>query len=708
VLWILFATCASVRAAQAESRHVLLLYSYEREFAPHNAFAGLFRPALSQSSAEPINYIEVSLRPVRLGQGLTEDSIVRDLLERFGGRRLDLVVPIGGPAATFAQKHRDLLFPSTPMLFAAVDQRFVKDAVLTNNDAVVAVTHDPLQMIENILQLLPDTSTVVVVIGASPLEQFWLREVQRGAERFNGRIAFHWTNELSFRQMVKRCAELPPRSAILFAMLSLDASGVPLLEAQTLSELHAAANAPIFGLHSTQLGRGIVGGPLLSLEDLSQNTAKVAVRLLQGEAASSIVTRTLASGVPSFDWRELRRWGIREDRLQPGSVIRFREPALWQRFPRLIAAGFVFVSIQLLLVVGLLTVLVRRRRTERSLRVSEERFRQLSNAAPVMIWVAGPDKRRTDVNRVQLDFTGRPIEAELGDEWSTAVHADDVDACLETYRRAFDRREPFRMEYRVRRHDGEYRWILDTGVPRFAAEGFAGYIGSSIDVTELKLARVALSNLSRNLILAQENERAGIAKELHDDFSQRLMVVTMRLHGLSVTPQRNLDELRTDVAELRDQVADLGSEILRISDQFYLSKLELLGLVASVRCFCQETAATHDVRIDFSHDDIPDNLPKDIALALFRILQGMLGTVVEHSTSRQATVALLCKDDDIRLEVADESIDFDDDSGGTHGLGLLGMQARISVVGGECALESLPNRGTQFRARVPLRRERRG
>jgi ABC-type uncharacterized transport system substrate-binding protein len=186
-LWTLllilgFAPSAS---AQTQPRHVLLLYSYEREFT-HGAFAGMFRPALTQSSTEPVDYIEVALQTASESARAPDDSIVSRLASTFAGTPLDLVVAIGGPAAAFAQKHREQLFPTTPMLFAAVDRRFIEKGPIADNDTAVAVAHDPPQMVEHILKLLPDTQTVVVVIGASQLEQFWLKEVKGAFKQFEG------------------------------------------------------------------------------------------------------------------------------------------------------------------------------------------------------------------------------------------------------------------------------------------------------------------------------------------------------------------------------------------------------------------------------------------------------------------------------------------------------------------------------------------
>ena len=174
------------------------------------------------------------------------------------------------------------------------------------------------------------------------------------------------------------------------------------------------------------------------------------------------------------------------------------------------------------------------RRAQAAVRESEERFRLVANTAPVLIWMSGPDKLCTYFNQPWLDFTGRSIEAELGNGWTEGVHPEDLKNCLDTYTSAFDRRESYEMQYRVRRNDGEYRWISDIGVPRFNPDGsFAGYIGSCVDVTERKMIEEAWASLSGRLIDAQEEERKRIAREIHDDYTQQLAVVLIDLEGLA-------------------------------------------------------------------------------------------------------------------------------------------------------------------------------
>ncbi len=345
-----------------------------------------------------------------------------------------------------------------------------------------------------------------------------------------------------------------------------------------------------------------------------------------------------------------------------------------------------------------------RKRAEEKLRESEERFRRVANAAPVMIWMSGTDKLCTYFNHPWLEFTGRSMDAEIGNGWTDNVHPADLEECLETYTRSFDARVSFKMEYRLRRYDGEYRWIFDAGVPRFSVTGcFEGYIGSCVDVTELKLAEEGLRNLSGKLISAQEEERKHIARELHDDINQQLALLAIALDQLKHNPPRSFVQLRSRIEELANRTSEVSKNIQALSHRLHSSKLEYLGLAAAMQAFCREFSQQHDVEVKFAYQEVPRSLPNDISLCLFRILQAALTNALKHSGVRTFEVQLCGTASGIHLAVRDTGKGFDlENVLSGHGIGLISMRERVLLVNGKISIQSKPNSGTTIRVDVPL------
>jgi signal transduction histidine kinase len=345
---------AAISPAAAEPKRVLLLHSFGPQFVPWVFFAGQFREELFRLSPDRIDLYEASLEGSRFQQPDEQGPIVDYLVALFGTRKLDLIVTLGAPAAFFAQKYRAQLFPSTPLVIGGPEQRAINYRTLTSNDAPVAVTLDFKKWIENILQVLPDTTHIAWVVGASPLERFWTEEFRRTSQPFTDRISFEWFNDLRFEDMLKRVSKLPPHSAIFYVDLRVDAAGVPLDRDLVLPKLREATNAPIFSYIDSYLGSGIVGGPMLSSEEVGRRMAVAAVRILSGESPGDLKIPALALGAPQYDWRELQHWNISEDRLPAGSVVRFREPTVWKQYRWQITLICAVVLLEGALISGLL------------------------------------------------------------------------------------------------------------------------------------------------------------------------------------------------------------------------------------------------------------------------------------------------------------------------------------------------------------------
>jgi PAS domain S-box-containing protein len=593
-----------------------------------------------------------------------------------------------------------------------------------------------------------------------------------------------------------------------------------------------------------------------------------------------------------------------------------------------------------------------RKRAENAVRESEQRFRLAADTAPVLMWMSETDKLCNYFNKPWLDFTGRSMEEELGNGWAEGVHPDDLARCLETYTQSFDRRENFRMEYRLRRHDGEYRWVLDIGVPRFNPDrSFAGYIGVGVDVTERRMAEEALreseeqfrtlaeaipqlcwmargdghifwynqrwytytgttpeqmeewgwqsvhdpqtlpnvierwkasistgepldmvfpllgadgvfrpfltrvtpikdadgrvvrwfgtntditelrdaqealrtseermrlaqkvarigsfernlrtgvntwtaemeamyglppggfgqtrtafenlvhpddraevtrmvdralrtgqpmdgewrviwadgsvhwiagrwqalmdesgeplrvvgvnmditerkraeevvSSMTRKLVEAQEQERARIARELHDDINQRLAMLAIELEQIKDNPS----QAASRVQEIRKRTTEISNDVQALSHDLHCSQLEYLGVVAGIRSWCKEFGERQGIEIDCRHD-VRSILPAEIGLCLFRVLQEAVHNAAKHSGVKRIEVQLEENSGEIHLMIRDLGRGFDVPTARQgRGLGLTSMQERVRLVNGTIEIQSGTIGGTTILVRVP-------
>ncbi len=425
----------------------------------------------------------------------------------------------------------------------------------------------------------------------------------------------------------------------------------------------------------------------------------------QDEAVGTVIDRFIPERFRSEDGAYMHRFG------ESGATTRAMgtPDALWavrtngQEFPMEASIAHLESEGK-----GLFTVIIRdtteRHRAEGAIRESEERFRLVANTAPVMIWMSDPDRLCNYLNKTWLEFTGRPLEAELGDGWLVGVHPEDLKHCQDIFTRAFDRRESFDTQYRLRRYDGEYRWVLNIGVPRSNPDGsFAGYIGSCIDVTERKQAEEALADIGRRLIEAHEEERAWIARELHDDVNQRIAMLTIDLERWGKQLPDSAVEFHNHIGNARQRLLDLARDVQGLSHRLHSSKLEYLGIVVAAKGFCRELSEQQKVEIEFRHTNIPDGVPKEISLCLFRVLQEALQNAVKHSGVRQFAVELHDIKGEIQLTVSDQGVGFDPrDAINSRGLGLISMRERLHLAGGQISIESQPGSGTTIHARVPF------
>lgn len=373
-------------------KRVLLLDSYGRNVAPISNIISSFRTELSKLSPEAIDLHEVSLEMARFAQPEQEVPFVNFLKERFSGHHPDLVVSVGGPAFTFLARHREYLFPDTPVLIAGIAEQVLNAGLIPKNAVVVPIRINLKGMIDDILRVLPDTVNIYVILGASDLEKFWLNECRHEFAAFSNRVKFTYLNHLTFEEIKSRVAALPTNSAIFYGLLIMDAAGIPFDPSEALKGIIADANSPVFALHESFFGVGTVGGRLILERAAGLNAADFALRILKGEPAAEISIPSQPLDVPVYDSRVLQRWGISESRLPPGSTVYFRRPSIWALYRWHISGAAVLLIFQAFLIARLLLQNRRRGLAERELAKSEQRLRMITNALPVLIAYVDSDQ----------------------------------------------------------------------------------------------------------------------------------------------------------------------------------------------------------------------------------------------------------------------------------------------------------------------------
>jgi PAS domain S-box-containing protein len=525
IRWTTLLLAASIAPAQdPATKHVLILYWEDRDHPANVDFEREFKKALRSISSGPIEYYSEYLESNRF-PGESQSLALRDYMQRkYAGREIDVIVTNASAPLDFLLKNRAELFPRTPIVFNATTRPSAAQLSSGAGATGIVYVSGYRKTLELALELHPGTEHIFIVSGNPARDKSWETMARNDLESFSSPATITYLTDLSMQELLTRLRTLPDRSVVLYVWQRLlNGQGV-LLEAQDLLRLIAPVTpAPIYGMSFANIGLGIVGGQVWTMEGNSARAAEITLNVLNGARAGDLPVEN-APDIPIFDWRQLQRWRIDEERLPPNSIIRFRELTMWQQYKlRIVGAAAVFV-LQALLIGALLFQRYQSRRAaaalvqaQRVLQESEERFHNMADTAPVMIWVSGPDKLCTFLNKGWLTFTGREIRQHLGNGWQEAIHPEDVDQCWAGYCSAFDARTPFQKECRIRRADGEYRSCLSTGVPRFQQDGvFAGYIGTFIDITELKRSQ-------ERVLAGQKLESLGLmASGIAHDFNNLL------------------------------------------------------------------------------------------------------------------------------------------------------------------------------------------
>jgi PAS domain S-box-containing protein len=691
-------------AAQAAGKNILVIYS----FSNRGAYSALndLKSKLQAAIPWPIDFYIEYLESRRIGDKEYENGEAGALQRTYGGTKLDLVLVEGDPALDFATSHRDALFPGVPIVFYDVDSGKVAGQKMGPGVTGVTAPVDVQGTIHLLLHFHPNTSTIAILSGNSEYERYWLARVHaalaQAQNQDRSRVNVVDLVALPASQLFEKIRALPPQTVVLF-QLAPQESPQPAVGINEMAEW-VGQRLPTYCIFPRDcLGHEGTGG--VGYDGLGQLSlvAEEAKQIFSGDRPEDIPVREGPGHQVKVDWRALQRWHIPESALPPGSEIQNRQPTLWDRYRNYVIAAIVLTVVQTLLIVGLLWQRARKRKVEAVLRESEKRFRLLADSTPSLVWMCDLKGRIIYLNNRRIAFTGPDPMAGFGDTWISYVHPDDQAHVRDTLSQMLKKRAPFSMEYRLRRSDGAYRWMFDVASPRVKGDGsFGGFIGSAMDTTDQKLAQQALQRVSGQLIEAQEEERSRIARELHDDICQRLALLSVELTTAHRSSNTSREVMQQSLQDIQTHCSEIAGDVQSLSHQLHSSRLEYLGISAAIRGFCVELSKQHELNIEFSEEDVPAHLPKDVSLCLFRVAQEALHNAVKYSGVREFIVKLSAIESGVRLTVSDAGAGFDVEAAKKNrGLGLVSMQERIHLVRGRFSVESQPGAGTRIIALVP-------
>ena len=725
LLAALLSLASPARGGEAPQPRVLVVYSHDRLLPANIQYEEGMRAGLEPVGNQArVAFFGEFLDSIRFPGEAREAMMARYLAARYEALPPHVVVALGPQALDFLQKNRDALFRDVPLVFGGIDH-----AALARLPGPPAIAGLPMDLsvgptIEALLHLRPATRELVVVSGDSAFDRDWHRVAAPQCARFADRLKITPWDALPLAELKRRLAALTPDAAVLYLTYLRSPDGETMTAAEAATEIAAAAPVPVVGPYATYLGTGVLGGCVTRFEDEGLALGQVVRRVLSGTPVDEIGTLPPTRPRLMFDARQLDRWKLPAARLPAGSELLFRQPSLWEAHRAEVLAGSSVVALQTFLIAGLLTTRSRRRRAEKELRLSEERFSGVFHASPAAISIVRQsDGRIVDVNPSWERLFDVPRDAALGRSPVDLglIASRDPD---ERYRQFLDAGLSIRsLEQEVRSPAGSRRWIRMSTEP-ITLGGEACLIAMASDITEQREIESARQSLAHATRLASLGElTASIAHEVNQPLGA-ILSNAEAAEMLLDSPHPPLGEIRQILADIRRDDL-LASEVIKQvralvgnNRQATLLPLDLHGLLANVLRLTGHEARSRGVSVV---EDLAPDLPPafgdrvQIEQLLVNLLLNAMDSMKDVALPRRAitlrTRSLAGTAVELAVEdgghgIPPEHLDRIFDSFYTTkaegmGLGLALSRSIAEAHGGRLTAANLPAGGAVFRLVLP-------
>ena len=435
-------------------------------------------------------YMDTSLFPDPGVQQAFRDFYLR----KYQNRKPDVIITVGPSPLKFMQEVHERAFPGVPIVFCMPSLSSSAVQALDSDFTGVENNMAPAETVGIALRLLPGTKNVVVVGGVARIDREVLANVKEEIKAYEGRVGISYLTDLAMPDLLDRLRHLPSNTVVLLTSIGADAAGIRFKSNESGPAVAAAANAPVFTLFDVHINHGEVGGYLSRFSEQGKVAGGMALRMLGREKPPGI-PRVKGVNAYMFDWRALKRWGIKDSALPPGSILLNRQLTAWESYKGYIIGGILLILAEALLIFGLVRQRARRKKAETELGITYDRLRNAVEAGKCVGWdwdaKTGRDRWFGDLQTmfgIQSDaFHGHV------DEFRRRIHPEDQELVWKAVADARENRRPFVAEFRVLRPDGTVRWIAERGEFYYAVNGDAvRMLGMAVDITERKQAEQVL------------------------------------------------------------------------------------------------------------------------------------------------------------------------------------------------------------------------
>lgn len=725
-LVIVLSTVSAANAADAGRAKRVLMIATASRFSPglgvaeRNIVATVRRliPARIEFYSE---YLDIIRFPTK-----SYGRLFRDYLhEKYAGQRPDLLILIYVGHLMVAEKFLSEFFPGVQILVAGLTEEEIPIDQLGSHVSGMAQRTDLRGTMELILRLQPETRRIVVIGGTSEVDRITLRRAEAAARSVAGRVKFDFWTDRSMAEVRRDVKTLPPRTAILLTRMYEDVAGEAFIPPQAAQLIAKAANAPLYVLGAASVGGGAVGGSVTNATLIGKQAGELAVRILEGTRSASFPFEVRTTGVPMFDWRALRKWGISESRLPPGSVVKFRPLTIWDQYRWYITGAFFIIVIQTVLIGGLLLQRARRRRAEGKLQESQQLLELATSAAELGLWarnVEQADLWASPSLRSLLGFSQN--ETIQFDDLIARIHPDDRVLTRSAIQHAQQNGLPFEGEFRLVLPNGGERWVVARGR---SMNGARRRMGIVFDITERKRSQYELDRHREELAHAGRVSIMGqLAAGLAHELNQPLGAILRNAEAAELFLQASPPDLREVAAILADirkddqrasEVIDRVRALLRRREPQW-SDLDLNELTEEVASLVRPDAERRKVKLVLDLVPIVLHVRGD-RVQLQQVLLNFLLNAMDAMNDcalkeRCVVVRSQMVEGGCEVAVSDAghgippenlkrlSEPFFTTKPNGMGLGLAISQSIIGMHGGHIAAENNPDGGATFRMTLPI------